>query len=138
MAAAILRDLWQKANPGWNLDVRSGGTAVFDGMSASEHAVSAMKALGLDLKGHKAQSIGDLADVDLVLVMTRAHRDALLVKYPEAAEKIYTLGDYVGTGHDVPDPFGGPRSQYEQTASILQVMLDAAVERIRTEGSRAE
>jgi protein-tyrosine-phosphatase len=134
MAMTLLRHLWQKANPGWDLEVHSAGTGAFPGMPASEHAVAVMKARGLDLSDHRAQVLPDLQDYDLVLTMTRSHRDAILARQPSMAGRVFTLGEYAGTGHDVPDPFGGPLSAYEQTASALEPMLQAVVDRIRTEG----
>lgn len=134
MAMTLLRDLWQKANPGWALEVNSAGTGAFPGSPATAHAVTVMKSRGLDLSSHRSQPVSDLRDYDLVLTMTQSHRDAILARQPAMAGRVFTLGEYAGTGQDIPDPFGGPLSAYQHTASALEPMLQAVVNRIRTEG----
>lgn len=135
---ALLRDLWQKANPGWELTVDSAGTGAFPGMPAAEHAVTAMQQRGLDLSSHLSRDVPDLQDYDLVLTMTRSHRDAIVARQPTMAGRVFTLGEYAGIGRDVPDPFGGPLYAYQQTASVMESMLQAVVDRIRSEGRASE
>ncbi|MFZ5827424.1 MAG: low molecular weight protein arginine phosphatase [Bacillota bacterium] len=138
MAMALLKELWQKASPGWDLEVHSAGTGAYPGIPATDHAVTAMQERGLDLAAHRSQPVPDLANYDLVLTMTQAHRDAILARQPAAAGRVFTLGEYAGTGQEVPDPFGGPLEAYQHTAKALESMLRAIVERIRTEGRTAE
>lgn len=138
MAAALLRDLWRRADPGWDLQVDSAGLGAFPGLPAAENAVTAMKARGIDLSGHRSRPVAGLEGYDLVLGMTRAHRDALRARYPAFADRIFTLGEYAGTGGDLSDPFGGSLEVYEQTARALEQALQAVVERIRREGSGAQ
>lgn len=138
MAAALLRDLWQKAGPGWELTVDSAGTGAFPGMPASDHAVAVMKGRGLDLSAHRSRAVPRLNDYDLVLTMTRSHRDSIRSGQPEMAGRVLTLGEYAGSGTDVPDPFGGSLSDYQHTAAVLESVLQAVVDRIRTEGRTAE
>lgn len=143
MAMVLLRKLWEEANPGWELEVDSAGTGALTGMPATPHAVTAMQRRGLDLSGHRSRSVHDLGEdglkgYDLVLTMTRAHRDGLRVLYPDLRDRIFTLGEYAGRHGDVPDPIGGPLAEYEKTAAALEESLRAAIERIRTEGSRQD
>ena len=135
---ALLKDLWQKASPGWELEIHSAGTAAYPDMPATDHAITAMQERGLDLAAHRSQTMPDLSDYDLVLTMTRAHRDAILARQPAAAGRVFTLGEYAGNGQEVPDPFGGPLEAYQHTAKALESMLRAIVERIRTEGRAAK
>ncbi len=140
MAAAILRHLWEQASPGWDLEVSSAGTSAIPGLKASEHAVQAVRRWGLDLSGHRSRGTQDvlLRDMDLILTMTARHKEQLLSHWPDLAGRIFTLGEYAGTNQDVPDPFGGPLSAYEQTASSLEAMLQKVVERIRREGTEGQ
>ena len=137
MAAALLRELWRRAGAGWDLEVDSAGLGAFPGLPAAENAVAAMKARGIDLSGHRSKAVAGLEGYDLVLGMTRAHRDALRARFPEFAGRIFTLAEYAGTGSDLPDPFGGSLEVYERTARDLEGGLQAVVERIRREGSGA-
>lgn len=141
MAMVLLRRLWEEKNPGWELEVDSAGTGALAGQPASPHAVTAMRQRGLDLTAHRARTVHDLGEealrgYDLILTMTRAHRDGLRTLYPALRDRIFTLGEYAGRDGDVPDPFGGPLAAYEMTAAALEESLRAVVERIRTEGSR--
>ncbi|BAD39061.1 low molecular weight protein arginine phosphatase [Symbiobacterium thermophilum] len=138
MAAALLRALWRRADPGWDLQVDSAGIGAFPGLPAAPNAVAAMKARGIDLSGHRSQAVTDLEGYDLVLGMTRAHRDALRTRFPALAGRIFTLAEYAGVGGDLSDPFGGPLQAYEETAKALEEQLQAVVERIRREGSAAQ
>ena len=137
MAAALLKHLWAKAAPGWDLEVSSAGTGAFPGSPATEHAVTAMRRRGLDLTGHRSQPVNDqsLAGVDLILTMTERHKDAIRMPWPHLADRLFTLGEYAGTREDVPDPFGGSLEEYEATASRLEALLTRIVERIRKEGA---
>lgn len=138
MAMAMLQDLWQKADPGWDLEVHSAGTGAYPGMTATDHAITAMQERGLDLADHRSQPLPELREYDLVLTMTQGHRDAVLARQPAMAGRVFTLGEYAETGQEVPDPFGGPLHAYQQTATALESMLRAIVDRIRTEGRTAE
>ncbi len=135
MAAALLREIWRRADPGWELQVDSAGTGAFPGLPAAGNAVAAMQARGIDLSGHRSQTVVGLEGYDLVLGMTRAHRDALRTRFPAHADRIFTLAEYAGTGGDLSDPFGGSLEVYEETARALEHLLKAVVERIRREGS---
>ncbi|MEW8976950.1 MAG: low molecular weight protein arginine phosphatase [Symbiobacterium sp.] len=135
MAAALLAEFWRKADPGWALTVESAGTGAFPGLPASPHAVTVMQERGIDLSGHRSRPVQSLDGYDLVLTMTRGHRDALRNRFPDAAGRIFSLGEYAGTGEDVPDPFGGSLEAYQKTAAALERLLPAVVDRIRAEGS---
>lgn len=139
MAAALLHDLWRKADPGWNLEIFSAGTAAFPGCGATDHAAAALRRRGLDISAHRSRTVTDesLAGMDLVLTMTNPHKEHILRLWPELRDRLFTLGEYAGTGTSVPDPFGGTLPQYEQTAEVLLPMLRETVARICREGKRA-
>lgn len=139
MAAGLMRHIWDRANPGWALEVRSAGTNASHGLGATEHAVTALRNLGLDITGHRSRTVDHLGlgDVDLVLTMTRRHKEHILALRPELAGRVHTVAEYAGSYHDVQDPFGGTLADYERTAQSLERLLQAVVERIRREGTSA-
>lgn len=136
MAEALLRHLWNEANPGWTLTVQSAGTWALPGMGASRNAVEAMRRKGLDLSQHKAQPAAPelLAQADLVLTMTAHHKEQVLAAAPSTQGRVFTLAEFAGSGADVPDPFGGSLADYERTAETLEQLLKRVVERIAKEG----
>jgi protein-tyrosine-phosphatase len=139
MAAGLLRRIWQEANPGWYLEVSSAGTGAFPGLDASEHAVDVMKERQVDIADHRSRPLTAelLTEADLVLTMTRRHKEQILALFPGAEGKVYSLGEYTGSGADVPDPFGGSRDDYARTAEALDRYLRQVVERICREGTGA-
>ncbi|SDC52702.1 protein-tyrosine phosphatase [Melghirimyces thermohalophilus] len=95
MAEALLK---QKATEkGLDLEVRSAGVAAIDGMAAADTALQVMEERGIDHRSHRSQPItGELVEwADLILAMTVGHRQQLIQAFPEAADKLYTLKEYV-------------------------------------------
>ncbi len=90
--------------------VCSAGVMTGYGTPASRYAVKAMNELGVDISAHRSQPVTrDLVeDAELLVVMTRGHREALLERYPQAADKIELLKtfDPNRTDEDVMDPIG--------------------------------
>jgi protein-tyrosine-phosphatase len=132
MAEAILRsklkgradaDAWRVASAGvWGMD----GNPVATGSQA------ALTKLGLDLSGHRAQSVTRefLEQFNLILVMEHGHQEALRVEFPELNDRIHLLSEMAGMRHDVPDPMGGSAADYEDTAIELEQILSKGFDEI--------
>ncbi|NLF69248.1 MAG: threonylcarbamoyl-AMP synthase [Candidatus Anammoximicrobium sp.] len=105
--------------PNRGVMVISAGVSAADGMHASEQAVEAMRARGLDLTNHESRRVSDslVRFADLILAMTLGHRDAILQRWPEAAGKIQLIRQ---DGLDVADPIGGDVAEYEVCAAQLE------------------
>ncbi|NLM51708.1 MAG: low molecular weight protein arginine phosphatase [Firmicutes bacterium] len=131
LAKVLARDIFAKAGlDDWAVD--SAGTAALHGMSASGHALTAAHTLGLDLSLHQAKPITEMLaqEADLILVMTRAHKDFLLHTWPALAGKIYTIKEFVGEAGDVADPFGKTAAHYLETAQELQALLQQVAKKL--------
>ncbi|MGQ9557635.1 MAG: low molecular weight protein arginine phosphatase [Desulfurispora sp.] len=132
MAAALAEALRDELPSGAEIEILSAGTAALRGMPASAHAVAVLAESGIDLSHHRATPLSRelVQQVDLVLTMTRQHRQQVLALCPEAAGRVYTLAQYAaGRDADVPDPFGGDRELYRQTARQLAELVRAALQR---------
>ena len=68
---------------------------------------------------------------DLVLTMDKA--TTAEVKAIVGDAPVEMLGDYVGTGEEVDDPYGGPRCGYRQAAEQLDRLVDAVIRRLQDE-----
>ncbi|MBQ7793459.1 MAG: low molecular weight protein arginine phosphatase [Clostridia bacterium] len=127
MAAALFNKIAVERD----LDVRIESAGIFanDGDGASAEAVVVMKAYGIDLLGHHAQTIDSefIGKSDLILTMTAAHK-MLLDQY--AGDKTFTLCEYVGLDGDIPDPFGSDISEYEKCADKLYNALTLLANKI--------
>ena len=104
------------------LMVISAGVAATAGAAASPAAVEGMLARGLDLSHHESRPLSDVLVrfADVILTMTRGHREAILSQWPDAADKI---GLICRDGRDVDDPIGGDVADYESCALQIEGQL---------------
>jgi protein-tyrosine phosphatase len=104
------------------LMVISAGVAATTGAAASPEAIEAMQARGLDLSHHESRPVSDvlIRFADVILTMTRGHREAILSQWPEAVDKI---GLVCRDGRDVDDPIGGDVAEYENCARQIDGQL---------------
>jgi tRNA threonylcarbamoyl adenosine modification protein (Sua5/YciO/YrdC/YwlC family) len=102
--------------------VLSAGIAAAPGGRAANEAIEIMKERGLDLTQHESQPLSDrlVRFADLILTMTRGHREAIIGHWPEAAERTFVLSKSRG---DVADPIGGPQDLYRKCAEQIDAYL---------------
>ena len=68
--------------------------------------------LGIDLSDHWSQRVDelDLVNFDLIVVMQKSHRLALLDQYPDLQERIYLFSQVVDNeSYDIPDSYNSPQ-----------------------------
>lgn len=119
-----------------DVQVLSAGTGVYVRSSASAETISILGRRGIDATEHQAQSITNilLKKADLILVMTRAHRQQVLERVPEVEKRVYLLREFAQSSVeferdlDIPDPIGKPASAYEECVSMIQ---DAIVKLVK-------
>lgn len=101
--------------------VRSAGVMTGGGSPASDQAIEAMAAAGIDLSSHRSNALSaDLVqDADVIYTMTDRHRQAVLMHSPNASEKTHRLDPE----SDIIDPFGAPLPVYTQTAEMIREAL---------------
>lgn len=147
MAEGIMKTLLKKAEdevPRREFNVESRGIFAVDGDGASEKSIAVMNSLyGIDISSHKAKRLtkDDVLDSYLILTMTEDHKHAILLNWPEAKNKTFTLKEYAETNpdpdiksaglsvvfkNDIQDPYGGSISDYENCA----VEINEAVIRV--------
>ena len=116
MAAAILTELLRRRGRG-GMTVTSAGLAA-DGSLAAENAVEAMAEWGVDISGHISRPLTAelFAKTDRFLVMSPAHRQALLLAGAEESRVVLL-------GGGIPDPFGGSPEVYRATRDRLESAL---------------
>lgn len=122
MAEAILKH--KQLN---NIEVRSAGVYAQNGGAMSMNAKKVLVENGI-LENHRSAEIDPqyMEEADVILTMTKSHLHALLQYFPQAANKIYTLSEYVSeNAQDISDPFGGNIDVYRQTFEELQQLIDA-------------
>jgi protein-tyrosine phosphatase len=107
--------------------VLSAGVAAIAGGGASPQAIEVMGHRGLDLTGHSSRPLDDavINVADLVLTMTRGHRDAILAAWPEMHDRVFTLRR---DGGDITDPVGMPVEVYQECAEQIDRELAAWID----------
>lgn len=140
MAEAALRkalaaDEFGRASDG--VSVVSAGIYANEGDPASANAIAATRELGLDITSHRARLLTEelLKDADLVLTMTSAHKQTVLLRYPFLQGKAMTLNEFAGLsdelGPDIPDPFGQSIDVYRTTARSIGRAVENITRRIK-------
>ncbi len=111
------------------LSVESAGIAAMSGGRASSESIQIMKEFDLDLTDHLSQPLTDrLAhNADVLLTMTRGHRQAIVAQWPELAQRTKLI---CHDQNDVSDPIGGPTELYRNCANQIDAQLAAWVEEL--------
>jgi len=116
-------------------EVRSAGVAADEGAEASPGAVAALKGKGLSLETHRAQLLSlELVEwADLILTMTRRHKQFVTGGFPAVTAKTFTLKEFVRDEpeqpdgesgvYDVLDPFGQDEATYNACATEIDSLL---------------
>ena len=109
--------------------VMSAGIAAMLGGRASHEAVEIMSAMGLDISDHQTQPLTEplVRHADLILTMTRTHRDAIAAQWPAAAERTFLL---CSDESDVCDPIGGPSERYQRCAAQIRAELEVRLDQL--------
>ncbi len=132
MAEGLLRQKIKAAKMTERIAVSSAGLAALQGEAASANAQLVMQRRSIDVAAHRARQL-TLANVDaadLVLTMTKLHKDSILKHDDNWADKVFTLKEYAGQSGDVEDPYGGSSAVYEICAAEIEVLLAACWEKI--------
>lgn len=112
------------------LMILSAGISAMAGGKASPEAVNVMTERGLDLASHESQPLGErlVRFADLMLTMTRGHREAILAQWPNAAGRTQVL---CRDKSDVADPIGGPIEAYRRCADQIDQEIIAWLDELK-------
>src|SRR3954447_5901088 len=126
--------------------VISAGVGAVDGLPPSEHAVRALKELGIDIGKQRSHMLTAelVQQADYIFGMTHSHVDAITMLYPQAAEKTFLLREFDETldsyENDISDPIGGSyevyracRDQIEQGIFSMLKFIDQTAGTARPE-----
>lgn len=130
MAEGLMKEALKDLKDSQRIITASRGISAFDGEPASGHSIKALKTLwDIDISSHQAKMLSDTEaeQADLILTMTRQHRDIIKRLCPRKKAQIFTLKEYVypdlnpdSSAADISDPYGMPYGVYEACAKELQ------------------
>lgn len=93
MAEGLFRKLATEA--GLNTEARSAGVSAWDGSPISKHSANILRSRGFAGSLTSSALSGEtIAWADLILTMTTGHKQTILRRYPESADKVYTLKEF--------------------------------------------
>ena len=119
-----------------DFEIASGGMNALEGDGANPNTTNALLPYGVDISSHRAKNVdaSAIAEADVILTMTNAHKEMLLYLFGGAAEeKTYTLKEYTGSEGDIADPYGRGIDVYKKCADEIYNALCKAYEIIRRE-----
>lgn len=147
MAKKYLREKGMEAG----IVIVSAGIAAWPGSGASSQSIEVMETKGIDLTEHRAQFLTlELAnEADLILTMTRSHKQHIVQMAPNLLDRTYTLKEYVllrtgepGDVHsrelDIQDPFGCDMTIYSECAGELETNIAIALDKYLEEIAKTE
>lgn len=132
MAEGMLKKMLKDRGIEKMYEAASMGTFAHEGEGASKNAIEVMNKRGVDISSHKARGIAaELLSADLILTMTRGHRNYLRDGFPQIKDKVFLLDDFVGgTGSDILDPYGGDVLAYDRAAEEIISRLERLMDRL--------
>jgi len=112
--------------------ITSAGISAAPGGRAAVEAIETLQERGIDLSPHESQPLADrvVRFADVILPMTRGHREAILQQWPDAEDRVHLISR--GRG-DVADPIGGPLELYRRCAEQLDTYLQEWVNELPLE-----
>jgi protein-tyrosine-phosphatase len=129
MAEAYMRH--RAGELGLPYDVRSAGTSTYDGLRPSREALALLEEEGVDIDGLESKKISRemIKWADVILVMEPLHREAVISGMPQAAEKVFLLGDFPNgsTDKSVPDPVGRTINYYKVTYNLITSSVEGLI-----------
>jgi protein-tyrosine phosphatase len=126
MAAALLSAHARACGDGDKYRIESAGTWGVNGQPASSNAQLTMQKRGLSLDGHIARTVTPelVEQADLIIVMTKSHRDALASEFPTTRRKLHLMSELGGLEYDISDPYGRSLQTYETCAQDLTMLIE--------------
>lgn len=111
-----------------HIDVSSAGTSAVNGLPASDLAIEVARRNGIDLTPHRSRLLDKerIADADLIIALTRRHREIIGITDPAALVYTYILSDFCGgVPGDINDPMGFGLEMYQTTFETIKECIEA-------------
>jgi len=124
MAEALLKAALPKEHLA-RYEIHSAGTHTANGLPASDHTLTVMNELGIDLGSHRSQPATEvmIEKADLILALSTTHLEHIQDRFPESAGRTYLLTEYAdksARGQSIADPVGGTLDFYRATRDEIK------------------
>lgn len=130
MAEGILNQLAKEKD----LDIRAGSAGIFamSGEGAAANAIEAMKKIDIDISNHQSSLVREslVEEVDLVLTMSKGHKENLIAYLPHLKDKVYLLNQYAfDIDKDLEDPYGQSIEYYEKARDEIYRAIEEILDK---------
>lgn len=119
-----------------SLRVISAGVAARPGERVSEHSVTALKKVGIDIAPHRARPLTQqmLDEALVVLCMTESHRSLIELQAAPAPKRLHLLREFLpgSASREIADPFGGPLELYELSRDEMVEAIPSIIAFLKT------
>lgn len=136
MAEELFRKKIGELGQRCEIEVRSAGLHKFKSFPVSPHAVTVLSEYGIECDREPVGINAELIEwADLVLTMTRFHKNVAIAIFPEIIAKTFTLKEFVRSQNslDISDPVGKSLSTYRQCAAEIDFALNLLLELLQVE-----
>jgi protein-tyrosine-phosphatase len=136
MAAGLLRHaLSAQAEPLRSVAVLSAGVSARTGEPVTEHSVTALKKVGVDISDHQSRPVTQklLNGALAVFCMTDSHRMMIAATADPVPRNLMLFREFMPDLREVADPYGGPLTQYVSARDELVEAVPSVVEFLKTQ-----
>lgn len=136
MAEKLLKHALAAEPPPLNaLKVVSAGVAAGSGTPATEHSISAVKKVGLDLSDHQSRPLTQemLDDALAVFCMTEIHRALIELQFERVPADLHLFREFIDSGQDaeIPDPYGQSYTSYLACRDSMVEAIPSLIQHLR-------
>ena len=124
MAEGLLKAMLPK-ECGW--EISSAGVCAANGWPPSDHSIEALREKGIDISAQRSQTLTPalIEAADLLITMTKGHRQAVLAAVPQSAGKVFLLKSFgiAQSAADIYDPVGETLDVYRRVRDEIDAAL---------------
>lgn len=142
MGAGLLRHaLAGQPEPLRSVPVVSAGVSARHGERVSEHSVTALRKVGIDISSHTSQPLTQhlLNEALAVICMGESHRTLIQLQADPVPPHLHLFREFMprGASLEIADPYGAPLGVYERCRDEMVEAIPSLVQFLKSLTSRA-
>lgn len=139
MAQGLLKNMLREEGIK-DVKVSSAGIAALPSFAIYGVLEKVLKEEEIEISNHKPTRVTPqiVKDADLILVMEKRHKEAILEMAPEVKNRVFLLKEFAGEKKnlDIPDPIGQPEEAYRSRLQEIKGYLFKILKKIKEDWSK--